>query len=107
MAGRKRYIQCPETHKLIPAEEYVRPTRQTHMVMEDIKPFKSPIDGSVISSRPQLEAHNRRHGVTNSADYPKEWVANRGKQRLREQQRNLKESRRADLMKAFDQMNRG
>ena len=100
-----RWIQCPETNKLIPADEYVRPkTKQTHMVMEDVKPFKSPIDGSVISTRRKLDEHNRRHGVTNSADYPKEWVANRGKQRLREQKRHGDNERRELLKKAYHQL---
>lgn len=33
-----------------------------------IEPFQSPIDGSVISTRAQLAAHNTRHGVTNDLD---------------------------------------
>lgn len=107
MAGRKRYIQCPETHKLIPAEEYVRPTKRTHMVMGDIEPFQSPVDKSYITTRPQLEEHNRRHGVTNSADYPKEWVAKRGKSILREQEQRSTQDRKELLIKAFHQLDRG
>lgn len=45
------------------------------MIMPDIEPFVSPIDGSVISGRRALEAHNRRHNVTNVADFKNEWEA--------------------------------
>ena len=31
-----RFIQHPETGKLIPADEYVRPGPKTHMIMPDI-----------------------------------------------------------------------
>ena len=107
MAGRKRYIQCPETHKLIPAEEYVRPKPKTHMVMPDIEPFQSPVDKSYITTRPQLEEHNRRHGVTNHADYSKEWLANRSKSKLRQQAREGKRQRKELIIKAMHHLDRG
>ena len=107
MAGRKRWIQCLETGKLIPAEEYVRPKPKTHMVMGDIKPFISPIDRKPVTTRPQLEEHNRRHGVTNSADYPKEWVAERGKSIVRKQEQESKRQRKELLIKAYHQLDRG
>ena len=37
-------------------------------IRKDIEPFKSPIDGRIISSRVQLENHNRQHGVSNDLD---------------------------------------
>ena len=58
---RKRYIQDPQTGKLVEASVYRRPT---HFIQGEIEPFKSPIDGSVISSRKELAEHNRRHNVT-------------------------------------------
>jgi|TARA_R110000822_G_scaffold47505_1_gene125962 MFS superfamily sulfate permease-like transporter len=42
----------------------------------DLDSFVSPIDGTVISSRPLLEEHNRRHGVTNDLDSLREKTAN-------------------------------
>ena len=81
------WIQHPETGELIPRDQYVRPKSTSHHIMEDIKPFISPVDGSQISSRPQLEAHNRRHGVTNSADYSAEYKRKVCERRLREQER--------------------
>ena len=88
-----RWIQHPETGKLIPAEEYVRPRAKSAYVMEDVKPFVSTVDGTVISSRPHLEAHNRRHGVTNSADYSKEYLKSRADQRVKQQAREGKQER--------------
>lgn len=58
---RKRYIQDPQTGKLVEAKLY---RRGGHFIQGEIEPFKSPLDGTVISSRKQLEEHNRRHGVT-------------------------------------------
>lgn len=58
-----RYIQDPKTLKLIPADEYVAESDATSFqVMPDIKPYRSMIDGSVISSRSQHRAHLKQHG---------------------------------------------
>jgi hypothetical protein len=48
--------------------------------MPDIEPFISPIDGSVITGRRALEEHNKRHNVTNVADFKDEWER-KGKER--------------------------
>lgn len=57
---RKRYIQRADG-KLVPYEEYdydpVAP-----LVMHDIKPYISQIDGSEITSRNKHNAHLRAHG---------------------------------------------
>ena len=59
-----RYIQDPVTLKLVPAHEYRRPEPSAPQVLPDIAPFRSPVTGEEITSRPQLREHNRRHGVT-------------------------------------------
>lgn len=48
--------------------------------MPDIEPFVSPVDGSVITGRAALREHNKRHNVTNVADFKNEW-AEKAKQR--------------------------
>jgi hypothetical protein len=59
---RQRYIQDPKTHKLIPAEEwYQRQDVDAPMVMGDIKPYKSMVDGSMIESRSSHREHLRKH----------------------------------------------
>lgn len=39
------------------------------LIMPDIEPFVSTIDGSIITGRAHLRAHMKQHGVTNVADY--------------------------------------
>lgn len=67
-----RYLTDPETKKLLPAAEweakYGRPQNRSASV-HTMTEFQSPIDGSSIRDHKQLEAHNRKHGVTNIADY--------------------------------------
>lgn len=33
------------------------------MIMRDLEPYKSPLDGSMVTSRSQHRAHMRQHGV--------------------------------------------
>lgn len=44
------------------------------MVLPDIQPFVSTVDGSVVLGRASLREHNRRHNVTNVADYKETWA---------------------------------
>lgn len=53
-----RWIQDPETGKLIPASEYVPPSNRSAFIRADIGPFVSPIDKKVIGGRKQLREHN-------------------------------------------------
>lgn len=39
------------------------------LVMPDIAPYRSPITGEIISSRPKQHAHMRQHEVTRREDY--------------------------------------
>lgn len=58
---RRRYVQDAKTGKL----REVRMERpQTHEIQGEIKPFRSQLDGSMITSRKELREHNRRHNVT-------------------------------------------
>lgn len=41
--------------------------------MPDLEPFVSPVDGSIISGRAALREHDKRHGVTNVADFKSQW----------------------------------
>lgn len=59
-----RWIQDPVTLELIPADEWMGPSEsKTAYVVEDIKPYRSPLDGSIVSSRSQHRAHMKAHGV--------------------------------------------
>jgi hypothetical protein len=50
-------------------------------IIEDIKPFKSPITGEIISSRSQLRQHHKEHGTTDSRDYSGSYFERKAQQR--------------------------
>lgn len=50
--------------------------------MPDVEPFKSPVDGTVVTGRKSLREHNLRNNVTNAADFKETW-ANAAKERER------------------------
>jgi hypothetical protein len=84
-------------------EDYVRKGAEFAEFIKPLEPFNSPIDGSIISCRSQLRAHNEKHGVTNMADYSEECMKSNKHKRESAGQRELKESRVQDLHKAFQQ----
>jgi hypothetical protein len=61
--SRQRFIQDRVTGKLIPAEEYyARDEVKAPMVMNDIQPYRSMIDGRMITSRSTHREHLKSHG---------------------------------------------
>lgn len=59
----KRYIQHPQTGKLIPRDEYQQESRKTSwQVLPDIQPYISQIDGHIVPSRNAHRAHLRING---------------------------------------------
>lgn len=76
------WIQHPETGKLIPRDEYVRPTSERYFFAQgDFESFVSPVDGSVIDDRGKLRKHMKEHGITQSSDYSPEYYAKKKKAR--------------------------
>lgn len=72
------------------------------MIMPDIEPFVSPIDGSVITGRRALEEHNKRHNVTNVADYTNEWAAKaKEREKLFTASGHDREERRRELARNY------
>jgi hypothetical protein len=59
---KKRYIQDPNTLELIPADEYVEPVVNSPMVMPDIQPYRSQLDGSMVTSRSKHRELLKVHG---------------------------------------------
>lgn len=61
---RTTYIQDPVTLKLVPKDEYYqRQDVDAPMIMGDIQPYKSMIDGQMITSRSQHRSHLKQHGM--------------------------------------------
>jgi hypothetical protein len=67
-------------------------------IMKSIDPFKSNVDGSIISDHKQLKEHNKRNGVTNSADYSESYMNNRRNSIASSQERDNK-IQRIDALK--------
>tara|TARA_R110000744_G_scaffold262996_1_gene377476 strand:+ start:123 stop:458 length:336 start_codon:yes stop_codon:yes gene_type:complete len=61
----KRTYRQDETGKFV---EVSRERDIGVFIRDDIDPYVSPIDGSVISSRSVERQHNFRHGVSNDMD---------------------------------------
>lgn len=97
---RRRYRQLPDGGGLVEIfnSDNASVSASIH---KDIEPFKSPIDGSAINTRSQLEAHNKRHGVSNDLDSLRE----RSAQYLKSQHVDTavnKRERIAKLVEAYD-----
>jgi hypothetical protein len=54
---------------------------KTPTFIPDIKPYRSPITGEPITSRPKERAHMAEHGVTRAQDYSPQWYEQKGKER--------------------------
>jgi hypothetical protein len=88
-----RFIRDPETGKFVPAHELKQAKPKGPYVQADFVSFKSPIDGKEIRDRNQLAQHNKRHGVTNSADYSPEYLKKRAADRHERRLCNTKEDK--------------
>lgn len=58
---RRRYVQIDGELQEVPLDWAAEPRRSAE-IMPDIEPYRSMIDGSMISSRSQHREHLRRHG---------------------------------------------
>jgi len=73
-----RYIQDSQTGKLVKIGMQELIPQRSAFVPKEFQEFQSTLDGSIISDAGQLAKHNRRNGVTNSADYSQDYYAKRG-----------------------------
>lgn len=95
---RRTYRQNKETGKF---EEVNRSySQKLASVTDDLVPFISPVDGSHISTKGELERHNKRNGVTNDIDSLKE----KASQQLARQRAPVgnKDERVKDIVSAHD-----
>jgi hypothetical protein len=58
---RKRYVL--RNGKIVVKGETVRASRGYYNVLPDITPFTTPGDNTLITSRSQLRAYERKHGI--------------------------------------------
>ena len=79
---RWRQTKDPETGKyiLVPIDDAARKL-EGHYIRGDIEPFVSPIDGTVINSRGQLEDHCAKHNVVPAEEYSQAFFDRKAKER--------------------------
>ena len=60
---KRRFIQDPATGELIEVSlDYVPEPRAQYHIQDDIQPYRSMVDGSMITSRSHHREHLREHG---------------------------------------------
>lgn len=72
------YLNKPRVKKNKHVE--VKPANAPMIMNGNFQAFKSPLDGSVITCPSKLRDHNKKHGVTNIADYNPSHFEKRGKE---------------------------
>ena len=90
------WVFDPEQCKLIPKAEYSRKESEGPAIIGSMAEFRSPIDGTVITDRGKLRAHNQAHGVTSIDDYG----ANGGKEYFARKQTERDSILRGDTSQA-------
>lgn len=66
---RRRWIMHPETHELVPAEEYVRPAKAVSslprpmLIRDQMEPTLSMADGKVYESKSAMRAEYKARGM--------------------------------------------
>lgn len=91
---KRTWIQDPDTGLLVEKDKFQRKTPTAPAIHGDIDSFVSPVDGTIISDRSHLRAHNARHEVTNVREYGPDWFERRGKEKYNEQQGKTPQQRR-------------
>jgi hypothetical protein len=93
---RKRFVQIGLELQEVGADYVPEPRTTGPMVMGDIQPYKSTIDGSIIPSRSVHRAHLRQHGCVEV-----------GNERLPGRKYDIKpQGLRQDMLRAWDQLRR-
>lgn len=80
---RRRYVQING----VLYERGTEPMPDAPMIVGDIKPYRSQIDGTVISSRSQHREHLKAHGCVEVGDQTKELLKARPNYDVRPEQR--------------------
>ena len=101
-----RWRQCRHTGEFIPIDESARKHDGVaiHGVFE---PFKSPVDGSIISTNKQLRDHNEKNNVVNADEFSPEFYERKAKERAEFYQgkRSTQQIQR-DRMEIYETINR-
>ena len=98
------WTQDPVTGKLVPKGDFVPQTHNAPAVHGDMQSFVSPITKELITCRGQLRRHNKKHGVTNSADYSADFMDKRNTARINESIGNTPRAKAERIAMLNDQL---
>ncbi len=100
--SKQSWVQCPETNKLIPKDQYCRPQPNKSAAVQGFESFVSPVDGKHISCPSKLREHNKRNGVTNVQDYGAGYFDRRGREKYNDMIGNTRAAKqqRVDTIKS-------
>jgi hypothetical protein len=76
-----RWRQDRITGKLVPIDEAAVKRDAGHGIHGIFEPFKSMVDGTIISTNKQLREHNKRNNVVNADEFTPEFYAEKAKER--------------------------
>jgi hypothetical protein len=105
---RGSWVYDKQLEKMVPKNEYRQPTQgdEYATVLKQLDPFISPIDGTMIDDRGKLREHNKKHGVTNVADYGEQYFERRQTEMHNETIGNTKEAKRERIETIKEAMHR-
>lgn len=71
---RRTYVYDPDLKEMVEVVREAPTVVHAPVVWGDIQPFRSQVNGMVISDRGQLRRHYKRHGVAPSDDFKETWA---------------------------------
>lgn len=74
---RRRYRYNPKTKEMELVSESIGTKSRGILICPDISPFKSVVDGTIITGRSKLREHNKRNDVTFTEDFRGDWDRSR------------------------------
>lgn len=98
----QKYDKATNTSRFIPVDEQAKRRdiaegKTTLIIRDNFEPFRSIVDGALIASHRDLENHNKRNGVVNTAEFSPEYLERKQAERLR---RERGEKTRAESLAA-------
>ncbi len=75
-----RWRQCRHTGEFIPVDDAAR-KHDGVAIHGKFEPFKSMVDGTIISTNKQLREHNKRNNVVQADEFTKEFYAQKAQER--------------------------
>lgn len=105
MRWRQVYNKELGKHEMVPVDEAAA-KRDGVIIVREVEPSKSPIDGSVISSHKKYVEHCRKHNVVPAAEFSKEFFERKAKERAKfynaEYSAKEKQARKAQIWEIWN-----